>query len=332
MEKVEREAYLNEFKGNLFEFSLAQEIAQKWGIEARFHHSIEVGAKELFVQYQQELFHHDPQLYSRLPILARETLKAMMPYLPKSIDDLLLVGKQAARPGQGEFKEADLVLLSGNSLLPISLKLCKEDAHVNTKSAGLKSFIAKYFSTHSQALVFQQELNDLIDREFYSLGQVLYSMADLSFDGHFCEQWERAGLSHLPGELPKEMRVVLKDHYGRLIEKVYEIFCVFSQEQKKFARSLGPLVGVGSEKILQVTCFHQRQNGENYGLSYVEIKKGKDILRSLENTKLQQLRTGVSSFEIHFDQWCLQLRVKPMNVFTTPSYKMNCSVKMKKDI
>ena len=41
--------------------------------------------------------------------------------------------------------------------------------------------------------------------------------------------------------------------------------------------------------------------------------------------------SGNTSFIIELDHVYLQIRVKPMNSFTAPSMKVNCSIKFKED-
>ena len=57
------------------------------------------------------------------------------------------------------------------------------------------------------------------------------------------------------------------------------------------------------------------------------------LQQELETLKINELKRGLSSFEIDFESLTLQIRVKPMNIFTVPAMKVNCSVKkaMKRD-
>ena len=53
-----------------------------------------------------------------------------------------------------------------------------------------------------------------------------------------------------------------------------------------------------------------------------------DILQQeLKSLKINGLKKGLSSFDVCLESLTLQIRVKPMNVFTVPGMKVNCSVK-----
>ena len=66
---------------------------------------------------------------------------------------------------------------------------------------------------------------------------------------------------------------------------------------------------------------------EKYNFDSVDLYTSKRF----ENVDVQfgELKPGISSFEIVFGKTTLQIRVKPMNKFTAPALKVNCSVKVK---
>ena len=54
---------------------------------------------------------------------------------------------------------------------------------------------------------------------------------------------------------------------------------------------------------------------------------GETLRQELKTLKINGLKKGLSSFEIGLESLTLQIRVKPMNIFTVPAMKVNCSVK-----
>jgi hypothetical protein len=83
---------------------------------------------------------------------------------------------------------------------------------------------------------------------------------------------------------------------------------------------------MGDRKIIQVSCYHQQHR-----LKSIEIKKFEDLFYPEIDVVIEPLKENMSSFDILIGKTTLQIRVKPMNKFTTASYKINCSIKLHKD-
>lgn len=77
--------------------------------------------------------------------------------------------------------------------------------------------------------------------------------------------------------------------------------------------------------LSRFTVFHQ-----NAQLKEILIKSQSDLFTNdPAEIAVKELSDGASSFDIAFKKFVLQIRVKPMNKFTTAAYKINCSIKMK---
>jgi hypothetical protein len=340
--KAQSEALLNEIKGNIFEFLLASHLCRQFGVEGEFLRSFSsVGsgrALDDLKSYQTWLRSSDPELYSRLPELASEVGQKLLEKSGAlnevSLENIYVTGKAGAVSGQDSFKEADLWLKTKSGDIPLSLKLCKKGAFVNTKSGGIRSFITKYFSEFSRAESLQRELNNYLEQSFYEMAQSLYEWADLpfeqeSFKTQFSPAWVENGFSELPGELPMEARKFLFAHYHRVITKLFNALEVFYLEDSElFGRSLGPLVGMGLENMVQVTCFHnESKSGGRYQLAELQSYGWREFQKGVQEMKFGKLHKDISSFEISFGRKRLQIRVKPMNKFTVSALKVNCSLK-----
>jgi hypothetical protein len=157
------------------------------------------------------------------------------------------------------------------------------------------------------------------------MGHRLYELIDCDFKGQFDNRWTQL-YTELPGELNREMKEVVHANYFRVARKLREFLGnLYEIDSLKFYNCLHSLCGFGNSDILQVSCFHQGDK-----LKQISIKSQTDlILEDPSEISLSELKIGSSSFDITFTKFTLQIRVKPMNKFTTAAYKINCSIKMK---
>lgn len=325
---AQKEALINEYKGNLFEYLVGSNIARTFGIEEAFINSFGGEIREKLKQYEMWLRENDSELLQELPVLAGELSKTLIQKLPSDVENIYVVGKIKSCHKKDLWKEADLIMISNDKEIPVSIKLSKEKSFVNTKSGGIKSFFEKYFNSFENVNEWQNELNCSVDESFYRLGHELYSLAGLEFKGSFNEDWMESGYSELPGQLDSEMNKPIKEHYHRIISKLYEIICCCHQESKeKFTRSLYELQGMGNEAMIQAICFHGTGNNRKYVFKDLIIADYQDIMDNMGTIEIGKLSKGKSSFEIRMKDRILQIRVKPMNKFTTQALKVNCSVK-----
>lgn len=328
----QKEALLNEIKGNLFEYLVAAYLSRLKGCERAFITSFGGEIKKQFSEYETWLRLNDSELLKALPALCEKTALSLSKRVGEGVDNILVMGKSAGGSHDDRFGEADLLVIKKEQVIPISLKLCKGGAYVNTKSAGLKSFISKYFSRFDEAQEFQKEFTDSVDECFLQMGHELYEMNELDFKGRFDSSWTEAGFSELPGQLDKTMQSVVLNSYYKINQKLYELTQKLQAiDQEKFASSLWPLMGLADPNIIQATCFHSQKQREGnlsrYHFHSVHVYDFDQLARSLKGLELRPLKENISSFEISLGHTLLQIRIKPMNKFTTASYKVNCSIK-----
>ena len=328
--KAGREALINELKGNLFEYIVGHQLSRLLGIEKQFIDDFDSGLKDRFFRYESKLRQLDPELLRELPKMAVKVAEKVVTAISlEDIEKIFVIGKLA-----GDKKETDLMLEGKGKRVPIGLKLCKENSFVNTKSGGIKSFIARYFSLFEDSVPMQNSLNFTVTNSFMKMALRLHEIADLPFEGGFGSDWTRAGYTELPGELNIEMREVVHNYYHELISGIYQVVSRYLKEDRnKFSKSLSTLLGSGLDDLVQVTCFHSGTSGSNrYQVKQVVVSSiDQNSLLTYagnEGPTISPPRRGRSSFEIIIGSVILQIRVKPMNKFTAASVKINCSVKL----
>lgn len=319
------EALLNEYKGNIYEYLVASELARSGGDLAAFMKSVPQGFYGMLEQQESFIREFYPRLLTDLPVLAQGLASKIAATLRPAPFQVQIVGKSAAAFGGADFGEADIVVLFENgSRVPVSVKLSKAQAFVNTKSAGIKSFVGKYFKVFPECAQAQEDLGAFFDREFDSMAYALHEKAGIEFDSEFSE-WSAAGLSRLPGELPQDLREIFLQALYNVNNKLYEILLSFKNSNDKlFALCLGPLTGYSRNDLVQAATFY-RSAGDGYKLDSHVVELACDF----DGKKPRELvnREGTSSFDVVFDDRILQIRLKAMNRFTSKGFKVNCAVK-----
>jgi hypothetical protein len=323
------DAYVNEFKGNLFEYLVSSLLARQYKIETQFMKSIGNEFRLKLADYERSLRKYKPDIITSLPVMAQEISLEMSKQLQiKDIQSIHLIGKVAMASHDNRFDEADILIAGSNQnnesvLWPISLKLSKKKSYVNTKSAGIKSIFTKYFSLLDHNLIsnIQTQLNELVDYNFIKLSHQLHEEAGIEYTGNW-QEWKGQGLSELPGQIDEKFRVHLKKYYHSIVSFMHgKMLSLFNDESARLAfyESLLPLIGYGSSEIIQVTGFH--------GNSKLDCIKIEQLKNDLILIKIDQKLVNNTFFNIYFNDRVLQIRLKPMNKFTNTSMKINCSVK-----
>ncbi|OIQ15929.1 MAG: hypothetical protein BM556_16675 [Bacteriovorax sp. MedPE-SWde] len=322
---VQKEALVNEIKGNLFEYLVAHCVAREKNVEAKFLERFSGGMKDMFSRYESWLRENDRDLIHKLPLLAQAMATKLCEKIPQDISEVLVIGKMSGGFHNDLYKEADILLLTDKEV-PISLKLCKKNAFVNTKSGGAKSFIGKYFESFEDAALLQETYSNIIDDGFQKMGEELYALHDLEFCGRFDSLWEGPDL---PGELNDVEKEILHKFYRSLNYHLYNILKdLHSKDKVTFVKSLMPIIGQGDHRVIQAICFHKdivkNGNKSRYESDKVLVKSFEEYCSNIEFLEFNEL---ISSFEIKMGEDILQIRIKPMNKFTTASYKINCSMR-----
>ena len=318
MHTVQKEALNNEIKGYLFEYLVGKQLANLLGCEELFLCHETKAAGERLREYEIWLRRNDPILMKRLPLLAGKTVDLINRRLSPVGEAVRLCGRE--RTGE----EADILLEGKTSTLPIGLKLCKANAFVNTKSGGLRSFLVKYFGADTHR--GQVRLNKALDWSFDCMAGRLYQSVGLEYGGEWDHSWEDAGYSLLPGELPAEKNAFVLEHYGRVVDVLYEEVEKYREDcHVDFIRALAPLMGFKNPNLVQVFCFYKK----DYQLENIIVIDGRSLNWEALKVRMGERIPKRSSFEIMVEDRILQIRVKPMNKFNARALKVNCSIKWK---
>ena len=323
-DQTKKEALFNEVKGSLFEFLVAKGLAIAQQDELGFLKSLDRNYLTVLSQQDRMVRQFYPEMLTFLENVSKKTVNVILPYFKHQKMSLQLTGKFSNSASARELHEADLLLTMDQGPVPVSLKLNKKNAFVNTKSGGIKSFFLHYFSFLDPEI--QHSFNQLVDMEFNRMALELHSFHDMEYPGNF-SSWVKRGFSELPGELSGDERSILKSYYARIASEIHHILegaCKLNAEA--FAKSLAPLMGFGSEDIVQVVCFHDFKGHDD---PEIFLHSYEEIIPGLKQCRILPFQ-NISSVEIEVGTWALQIRVKPMNKFTTTAIKMNCSVKVKR--
>lgn len=323
-DNTKKEALFNEVKGSLFEYLVAKDLAVKANAELPFQQSLDRNYLTVLSQQDRMVRQFYPEMLPFLNEASKLTASTLVTYLKSVPLSPKVVGKFSNSSLSEELREADLVLTMNEKSLPVSLKLNKKNAYVNTKSGGIKSFFTQYFPFLNPDI--QRSFNQFVDLEFSRMAFELHAVHEMEYAGSF-DQWVKRGFSELPGELSSDERAILKSYYARIASEMHKIFtAALKQDPAQFRKSLLPLMGFGKEEILQVICFHDFPDTSS---SEIDIHSFEDVNKGLHEASIREFG-NISSVEFDIGDWSLQVRVKPMNKFTTTAIKINCSVKVKR--
>ncbi|WP_408096239.1 hypothetical protein ACJVC5_14460 [Peredibacter sp. HCB2-198] len=323
-DQTKKEALFNEVKGSLFEYLVAKEIARLGNEELQFQQTLDRNYLHVLSQQDRMVRQFYPEMLPFLNQVSKNTVTRMVEYLGKLPKNPKVMGKFSNSAIHDEIHEADLLVNIEEVLLPVSLKLNKKHAYVNTKSGGIKSFFLQYFPFLETSI--QERFNQLVDLEFGRMAVELHALHDLDYLGNF-GLWVQKGFSELPGELDQDSRNILKAYYARIAQEMHSILSnAQKQNPEGFAASLAPLMGFGKSEILQVICFHEFPSGES---PEIDLHTYSDLQKYLSEAKIGEFNS-IASVELDIGPWSLHIRVKPMNKFTTTAIKINCSIKVRK--
>lgn len=319
-----REALFNEIKGSLFEYLVALEFARLAGLEASFLRGLPAHYQRVLEQQDHMTREAYPELLPHLPVWAKCVAQAWQTHFPgEKIEALQLTGQLTHTDAAETQGEADFTLTSQHRRA-VSLKLNKRQGAVNTKSGGIKSFFTTYFPA-ADVQGLQDEFNQLVDAEFSVMRFELHQIAGLTEDADWAS-WRRAGLSELPGELASDMRERLHAFYARVSLAVRATLeKIETNHPAVFEAGLLRLCGFGTEDLVQVICFHDI-HGKHPAVVDVRIHD-EHMVREHLAKRVWRTSGAIASCEMDLADWMLQIRVKPMNKFTTTAIKMNCSVR-----
>lgn len=309
-----KNALLNEYKGSLFEFLVAKNISKNCSFETDFLNSLTDEQVKMLSQQESYLRSNFQILIDALPLLAKRCADEICDsFNINELNSVVLVGMNAKASS-----EVDILLGTRSDQIPLSLKLSKSGSFTNTKSAGVKSFVQKYFDED------QTEFNRYYENEFSQLAIDMYIEAGEEASSDF-RNWEQSGRSTLPGELDDNYRSLLLGFYNKINEQLFsQIKNIKENDISRFKQGIKRLLGFSSNDIVQVTCFYKTLGNQiKYEHSLI---KNIGFLQNLDY-ELIDFTKSKNSFTLGTEKFSLQIRLKPMNKFTHSSYKVNCAVK-----
>jgi hypothetical protein len=316
------EALLNEIKGALFEYLMAAKLAQHFGKISDFILSLGESERSRLQQYESWLRENKPNLLKTQVLMTEKIQQKLLAenYFPQKIEKIIWSGEEGFLENKAE---GDIILYQDQRAIPLSLKMSKSNSFVNTKSAGLKSVIKNYFGQFNEADFLQLELNQELAESYAILGQELYDFCGLGdFRGKFEAEWPH---SHLPGKLPAPLQKILYQHYFRVSLKLQKIFdTIYQQSKTEFLQGLWALCGLTDAQLWQIIWQYDSQEEVSGKLAILNRERLNMKSQDLSITAVIQ---DGASFSVLFAGGELQIRVKPMNVFTTPAMKINCAIK-----
>jgi hypothetical protein len=341
---AQTEALVNEYKGHLFEYLVAAELSRELCIETAFLEHFGGSTKERLLYYEQWLKDFDRTLIQQLKnwsgqvVLDLKASDSFTSVLSTKWTHIYLLGKDSQGSGH-EFGEADILLQTLSDphgemkSLGLSLKLYKDQGAINTKSAGLKSFLTKYFAPFDTVFIDQKILDEKGSEIFHELAEDFYEMAGLPILSAkpFGNDWTQAGLEVLPGKLPKAFQERLyQSYYERILPLKNFLISYSKKDPELFADCLKPLCGFASENLIQLNARHFSDGTlKTEVLTFTALNETLKDFRFIDDKQNPDQVTVKSSFEIDLGVRILQIRLKPMNQFTQEAYKINCSLKRK---
>lgn len=319
------DALFNEYKGNLFEFLIAKEIAKSFDFETTFLGSFHDNDFKILSQQEDFVRNHYADFLYWLPKAARESADVIIEKLQiKDLVSLKVIGKKEASNSQNKnYNEADLLIGTSQSVMALSIKFSKGHSFLNTKSAGIKSFFSKYFLEES-LIELQDIFNRFWELEFEVFARKMHELVDLNYTTAF-ETWEKYRSERLPGELTGDLKETLYEFYNVINTSLYNhLLDLFEKDEKKFKVSLMSLLGYSDEKIYQLVFLYK--NSKNFETSDILLHSFRDVQLKLNESNLE-FQLNKSNIEIFNNSIRLQIRLKPMNTFINKGFKINCSVK-----
>lgn len=328
---VQVESLLNEMRGNLLEYLLAWNLAKHFKILKKFEAGQDSELSKQFATYQSYILQKFPDLPTRLRKLSLEVMHELLDRMPselkadisiQNLKDIKVVGKVSGRVQN----ESDILLFTQKRTVGLSLKMMHTRGFVNTKSGGAQSFILKYFGALDIAENLQFQFNQAIQMDFDQLVRNVCQNLEIPFENIETGDWKEYLASKLPGQQNPEIRKMIHQCYNKMANHLYYSFQeLYTADKNRFMHCLISLYGLSDQNLYSVLCFYDQE----YSLNELEVLGRDELMQELEKMEIQPEAPTKSSFEIYSDRFILQVRIKPMNEFTVPSYKVNCSLKVR---
>lgn len=324
---VQVESLLNEMRGNLLEYLVAWNLAKHFKILKKFEAEQDPELFEQFRTYQSFILQKFPDLPQKLKGLAGELSEALIRQLPPTLTkekvlSIRVIGKLVGT----KRNEADILFQTEQGEVGLSLKMMHTHGFVNTKSGGAQSFIEKYFGPITGAGDIQKSFESCVLETFQQMVRQSCSLLDIPLEYANDDRWKDYLDSRLPGQQIPAVKEKIHQAYNKMAIELHQSFQqLYQVNPLEFKQCLLQLYGLSHPRNFSVLCFYDK----DYTLDQMELIYPEQVVKELEQMQIQLDPPHRSSFNIETPQKILQVRIKPMNEFTVPSYKINCSVKIK---
>lgn len=325
MDLEEHKQLENELKGVYFEYCFSHFLCSKIGTNKP------VVSKEHLVRlqaYEESLMTYSPKLLGFLRLAAKESGEFFLSkYRNENFLSAVISGKMLERSHSSELGEGDITLTTKTGNIPISLKFLKSTARPNTKSAGIKSILLKWFPSYDREVTSgeQEKLNMELDFEFRKFCRKLNIIYGLDDTEDFL-QWKEKGLPSLPGQLSGEAKKIAHDFYHNMAKALhFSLALLKKKNSSEFKKSLLPLMGFSNENVIQLFYYYHEEKSK-ISKDRIEINSYQDMLLAIGDN-IQISPPSKSTIEISTNEIDLHLRPKPMNSFLVPGLKVNCSLR-----
>lgn len=314
-----KQAFNNEHKGVLLEYSLAQEFAKhsSGGLK-----NVTDDFMEQLKSYQNKLISDDVKTYSSLIKIAK---RLCIFYLKKNPNPLLYI-ELAEKEHISSWGEADIKLNFEDEEKYISLKLIRSSSFVHTKSSGVHSLLSRYFDEPE----LQTAYSDRVRLNYSRFKTSFLNKYDLiegseTFKGHL----NLLGLADRPGKMNAEDKNLLYNFYKDCIDDLHEVLSeLYQNKTRKFFQGLKALCGFSID--LEKLIFEYSDSKEMLDNHQILCEKWEEYgIEKKEDIQFQKSSSGNSSFIISSSVVDIQLRLKPMNSFVSGGFKINVSVRRK---
>lgn len=311
------QALIQEYKGLLFEYLVGYYLTRDdHKLAHRFLVMMDRDFRRMFRIQEQFVCEHDEHLLEFIKDAAKKMSIFMKEFLSQDLRDIEYVTLAGKRQDSKTSHEGDLIIkkTSEPDERYFSLKFLYQNRLANTKSAGLKSFLAKYFYQFEDIKIIQEEFN----LSFQELFQ------DFVFQHHQSEKYIQQDNYRLIDMNEKD-----KEKYDHFLMNITDlIYHICSRlkiaDPRLFLDSLWPLCGFSNNQVSQFTCVYKKP------YEVVELKF--DSKKKLENKIIQnmkenfiQLQKDQNKIFIQTSAFVLELRPKAMNHPLRGGMKLNCS-------
>ena len=309
-------ALVNELKGGLFEFLVANELSEFFKLPSVILKS-DVKKIDYLIALEDQMIKVTPELPLLLKKFAKELAFNIFQHF-KHVDCQLsqidLLGKhfENKKYHLGKEGEADLVVKDqNNNDYYLSIKLLKKGSSINTKSGGTKSFFINYFGSIEDCDLIQNNFNyffahhrEIMIKEISSLSPPDFKINDI-----------------LPSQLSDSQKKILYQFYDLVNKEMQHCLLQLKQNNLLIWRDgIKQLLGFSVDNVIQCISYYDQDQSRAFIIDHLNISNELNLMNVGDLVTTSGLCISSKLLQ-------LMIRVKPMRYFAEKSYKINCSLR-----